>query len=72
MNIILDDNDGKMIPGDECGPNFLTFVLQLDKNPLKTLNKETDSSGDPTQARCVRGLDLHTNCFSHGLRIGLC
>ena len=28
MNVVLDD-DGQMIPGDECGLNVLTFVLQL-------------------------------------------
>ena len=58
MNKILDNDDGQMIPSDECGPNFLTFVLQLSKN----LNKETD----PTRARCFRGLDQDMDCFSHG------
>ena len=32
MNIAFDDYNGQMISGDECGPNFLTFVLQLRKN----------------------------------------
>ena len=27
--------DGHMIPGDEYGPNFLTFVLLLRENPGK-------------------------------------
>ena len=35
MNMISDDYDGQMIPRDECGPNFLTFVLQLRKAPEK-------------------------------------
>ena len=37
MNMISDDYDGQMMPGDECGPNFLTFVLQLRKNPEEPL-----------------------------------
>ena len=33
----LDDiYDGHMITGDECGLNFLTFVLRLWENPGKT------------------------------------
>ena len=51
---VLDDNDGQMIPGDEYGPNFLTFVLQLRKSPGRNLNQETDPTGDRTLARCVR------------------
>ena len=35
MNIVLDYYDSQMIHRDECGPNFLTFVLQLRKNPRK-------------------------------------
>ena len=42
MNKILDDYDDEMIHGDECGLNFLTFVLQLRKNPGGNLSKETD------------------------------
>ena len=34
FTMILTD-DAQMIPGDECGLNFLTFVLQLRKNPGK-------------------------------------
>ena len=30
---------GHMITGDECGPNFLTFVLRLRENPGKNLNQ---------------------------------
>ena len=33
---VTDDYDGQMIPRDECGPNFLTFVLQWRKNQEKT------------------------------------
>ena len=32
MNMISEDYDGQMIPGNECDTNFLTFVLQLSKN----------------------------------------
>ena len=35
----------QMIPGDKCDLNFLTFVLQLRKNPGKNLNKENDPIG---------------------------
>ena len=44
-----------MISGDEFDPNFLTFVLELRKNPGKNVNQETDPTGDRTQAHCVRG-----------------
>ena len=37
-----------MITGNECGPNFLTFVLQLWENPEKNLNQEIDQTGDRT------------------------
>ena len=30
---------------DECGPNFLTFDLQLRKNPGKNLNQEIEGMG---------------------------
>ena len=35
----------QMIPGDECGPNFLTFVLQLSKNPGKTSTSKLTRPG---------------------------
>ena len=38
INMVLEDNDGQMIPGDECGLNFLTIVLQLVENLGKYLN----------------------------------
>ena len=41
-----------MITRDECGPNFVAFVLRLRENPGKNLNQETD----PT--RCVRSNDV--------------
>ena len=51
MNIVLEDYDGQMIPGEGCGRNFLTFVLQLRKNP-ENLNQEIDSTGfEPGPAR---------------------
>ena len=37
MSIVLDDYDGQMIPVDECGLNFLTFVLKLGKIPLQIM-----------------------------------
>ena len=55
--MVLDDYDGQMIPGDECGPTLLTFVLQLRRNPGKKLNQEIDATGDRTRLRCVRGND---------------
>ena len=33
MNIVSDDYGDQMMPEEECSPNFLTFVLQLRKNP---------------------------------------
>ena len=47
MNMVLDDD--QMIPGDECGLNFLTFVLQFRKITGKT-NQETDPTGEPGPA----------------------
>ena len=46
MNMVLDDYDGQMIPGDEWGRNFLTFVLQLrgKKKKHKNLNQKTNST----------------------------
>ena len=38
--MVLVGYDEEMVPGDECGLNFLTFVLQLRKNPGKTLSQE--------------------------------
>ena len=61
MNMVLDDYGGQMIPGDECGSNFQTFVQRLRKNLEKKLNQETDSTGDRTQAGCVRGNDVTSN-----------
>ena len=45
--------DGNMITGDECGQNFLTFVLWLGENPGRNFNQESDPTGDRTRARCV-------------------
>ena len=55
---VLDDYDGQMVSGDKCGLNFLTFVLQLRKNPGKDLNQETDPTGIWTRARWMRGNDV--------------
>ena len=35
MNMVWMMNGSRMIPGDECCLNFLTFVLQLRKEPIK-------------------------------------
>ena len=40
MNMLLYDYDGQMIPGDECGLKFLTFVVQLRKNPRKASTRK--------------------------------
>ena len=45
MNIFSNDYDGQMIPGDECGPNFLTFVLQLRENPKKSSTRKLTLPG---------------------------
>ena len=43
--MVLDDYDGQMSPGDECGQNVLTFVLQLRKNPAKTSTRKLTRPG---------------------------
>ena len=50
--------DGHMITGEECGPNFLTFVLRLRENPGRNLNPKTDPTEDGIRDRCVRGNDV--------------
>ena len=54
----LDEYNGQMLSGDKCDLNFLTFVLQLRKNPGKNLNQETDPTGISTRARWMRGNDV--------------
>ena len=39
--MMMDDYDGQMIFGDLVGLSFLTFVLQMRKNPEKNLTQET-------------------------------
>ena len=58
MNVVLDDYDGQMIAGVKCGLKFLTFGLQLRKNPGINLNQETDPIGDRTRAGYMRGSDV--------------
>ena len=53
--MVLDDYDGQIVSGDNCGLNFLTFILQLKENPGKNLNQETDPIGIWTRARWMRG-----------------
>ena len=56
--MVLDDYDGKIIPGAKCRLNFLTFVLELRKDPRKYLNKETDPIVGRTWARWVIGSNV--------------
>ena len=58
MNMVLDDYDGKIIPGAKCRLNFLTFVLELRKDPRKNLNQEIDPMLVRTWARWVIGSDV--------------
>ena len=58
MNVVLDENDCQMIPGDECGLNVLTFALQLRKPPGENFNQEIDPIWDRTWAQCIRGTDV--------------
>ena len=44
-----------MIFGDLVDLSFLIFVLQMRKNPEKTLHWKLVPSGDRTLARCVTG-----------------
>ena len=37
--------DGHMMTGDECGPNFLTFVFRLRENPRKTQTRKLTQPG---------------------------
>ena len=50
-----DDCDGQMIFGNVVGLNFLTFVLQVRKNPDQTSPWKRVPTGDRTRARCVTG-----------------
>ena len=55
-----------MIPGDECGLNFLTFALQLRKNPgitRKNLNKEIDLAGNRTRSHNDATPTLQRWCY---------
>ena len=54
MNMVLDDYDGQIIPGDECGLNFLTFV-SCGKPSKKTSNRKLTRTGDRIWARWVKG-----------------
>ena len=47
MNMVLHDYDGQMIPGDECGLNFLKFVLQLRENPRKPSTSKSHRGSNP-------------------------
>ena len=66
--------DGHMIPGDECGPNFLTFVLQLRKNPGKNLNQKncfvfcSQLIWHPPGAQCSEQQTLRNNFVQLGAR----
>ena len=50
-------SDG-MITGDECGPNFLTFILRLRETPAKISTRILTPIGDRTRARCVKSNDV--------------
>ena len=54
MNMVWMVNDGHVMPGDDCDKNFLTFVLQLRKNPGKISARTVDR----THARWIRGIDV--------------
>ena len=45
INMVKDDYGDQIIPGDECGLNFLTFVLELKKNPGKNSTRKLIRSG---------------------------
>ena len=44
-SVVLDDYDGQMISLEECGLNFLTFLLRLSKKPGKKSTKKLTRSG---------------------------
>ena len=58
MNMVLDDYDGKLIPGAKCRLNFLTFLLELKKDPGKNLNQEIDPIVVQTWPRWMIGSDV--------------
>ena len=58
MNMISDENDSQMIPGDECGSSFLTFVLQLTKNLGQILNQEIDQNADRIRTAALEAITL--------------
>ena len=58
MNIVLEDGDSQMIPGDKYGINLLTKDLQLRRNRGKNLNQEIDQTETQTWARLIGGNDV--------------
>ena len=53
--MIMDGDDDQMIFGDLGALSFLTFVLQVRKNPEKTSPRKFVPTEDRTRARCVTG-----------------
>ena len=53
----LDDYDGQMITGGECGLNFMTY-LTAEEKPRKNSNQENVPSRDRTRACWVRDNDV--------------
>ena len=51
MNMILDDYDGQMILGKDCGPNFLIFVLRLRKKTWTRILTRPGNEPHPLRER---------------------
>ena len=58
--MIRDDYDGQMTFGDLGAQSFLTFVLQVWKNPEKTSPRKLVPTGDQTRAHCMTGAHATT------------
>ena len=58
--MIMDDNDDQMVHVDLGTKNFLTFVLQVKKNPEKTSPRKLVPTENRARARCVSGAHATT------------
>ena len=60
---------GHMITGDECGPDFLTFVLRMRENPGKTSTRKLTRPGIETVLAVLEVTILPLD-YSGGLALG--
>ena len=56
--MVLDDYDGQMTPGNECGLISYNICLTVEGKHLKNSQPEITPTGDRTQARWMRSNDV--------------